>query len=98
MARRCSLAPEIACGLVKRHFKREAESDLGTGIVYLEFDDAWAMRQVENYGDRWFRSERDFHPELGPALCDQPLSELGLGSEHEITEVEFEQAWRHAAN
>ena len=78
---------------MKRYFKREAESALGVGVAYLAFDGEWATRQVENYGDRWFRSDRDFHAELGSALCDQPLAELGLTAENEVEQFEFEQAW-----
>lgn len=48
---------------MKRYFKRHAESDLGTGIAYFEFDNEWAVRQVENYGERWFCSTEDHHAE-----------------------------------
>lgn len=34
---------------MKRYFKHEGESNLGLGMVYLEFDDNRASRQVENY-------------------------------------------------
>jgi hypothetical protein len=78
---------------MKRYFKREAESALGAGTAYLEFDGERATRQVENYGDKWFRSDREFHAEIGPGLCDQPLSEVGLSIADEITQDEFEQAW-----
>lgn len=81
---------------MKRYFKREAESSLGIGVAYLEFDEQWATRQVENYGEKWFRSDREFHAGLGPALCDQPLSELGLSVLDEISQDEFEQAWVRA--
>lgn len=82
---------------MKRFFKRQAESDLGLGVVYLEFDGEWATRQVENYGGQWFRSDREFHPGLGPVLCDQPLSSLELSPSNEISQAEFEQAWVRAA-
>ena len=81
---------------MKSYFKREAESDLGIGTVYLEFDGEWAIRQVENYGEKWFRSDRQFHSEIGPALCDQPLSQLGLTFLDQISEDEFERAWVRA--
>ena len=81
---------------MKLYFKHEAESDLGEGIVYFEIDDIWVVRQVEIYGDRWFCSNRDYHPEIGPALCDQPLSELDLRPEHEISPNEFEVVWSEA--
>lgn len=52
--------------VMMRNFKREAESALGVGVAYLEFDGERATRQVENYGDRWFCSDRDFHAGLTP--------------------------------
>jgi hypothetical protein len=79
-----------------KYYKTTAESDLGEGTAYFEFDGEWAIRQVENYGDRWFYSSKSYHQEIGPALCDQPLSELGLGPEHEISKESFEQAWDRA--
>ncbi len=82
----------------KRYFKRAAESGLGPGVVYLEFDGEWATRQVEVYGDRWFCSLQGYHPELGPGLVDQPLSVLELRPQHEISEAEFEEAWQEAFN
>ena len=81
---------------MKRYFKRDAESELGNGVVYLEFQDDWPTRQIEIYGDRWFSSHKGYHPELGPALADQPLSVLELGEEFEITSEEFETAWNEA--
>jgi hypothetical protein len=81
---------------MKKYFKREAESGLGKGTVYLEFDCDWATRQVEVYGDRWFDSTREYHPELGPALVDPPLSVLDLKPEQGITAQEFEEIWKKA--
>jgi hypothetical protein len=77
---------------MKRHFKHEAESEMGTGTVYLEIVDDWPSRQVEIYGDTW-RWADEAHDEW---LADQPLDVLGLGSEHEIPEQDFEQVWREA--
>lgn len=79
-----------------QYFKREAESVFGQGFFYAEFCDGWATRQVEVYNGRWFCSKQDFHPGLGPALADQPLSEIDLGPEHEIVREEFEEAWKKA--
>jgi hypothetical protein len=82
---------------MKRYFKHEGESNLGLGMVYLEFNDNWASRQVEIYGDKWFISNATYHPETGGlALCDQPLSELDLEEEHEISNNEFENIWNQA--
>lgn len=78
------------------YFKHEAETDLGEGAVYLEFDGNWVSRQVEVYGDKWFCSNKNYYTEIGLALCDQPLGELDLGSEHEISQSEFEAAWNEA--
>lgn len=78
---------------MKRYFKHHAESELGTGIAYFEFEDEWAVRQVEIYGERWFCSTEDYHTEIGPGLCDQPLSVVGLRQEDEISRQEFEVIW-----
>ena len=81
---------------LRRYFKRGAESDLGGGVVYFEFDGEWALRQVEAYGERWFCSDKDYHPESGTGLCDQPLAELGLEPDDEMTREEFESVWDEA--
>jgi hypothetical protein len=81
---------------MKRYYRRQSESDLGEGVAYLEFDGELAQRQVEIYGDRWFDSRTEYHPEIGPGLVDQPLSEIGLADEDEIPAEEFERVWREA--
>jgi len=81
---------------MKRYFKHRAESDLGRGMAYMEFDDERVSRQVEIYGDRWFCSTVAYHPEIGPRLMDQPLSILELTSADEITQNEFESIWQEA--
>ena len=81
---------------MKRYFKISWESEIGPGVVFHESDGEEPTRQVERYGDRWFSSREEHHPELGPGLVDQPLSELDLGSEHEISAEEFEEAWRES--
>jgi hypothetical protein len=80
-----------------KYFKQPAETDLGDGFVWLEFDGEMPIRQVERYGDAWFSSREDYHPELGPGLVDQPLSVLELGAEHEIDREEFQRAWEASA-
>lgn len=81
----------------KRYFKHSSESRLGEGWAWLEFDaEGWPSRQVERYGDRWFCSLLDYHPDVGPCLCDQPLDQLELHPEEEITREEFEVAWATA--
>ena len=83
---------------MKRYFARTAESDLGTGFVYFEFDGETATRQVEMYKDRWFYADnpKQYFDEIGPGLVDQPLSELELTADQEITKEEFEEAWEEA--
>jgi hypothetical protein len=81
---------------VKRYFRRTVaagEIPLGAGVVWLEFDGDEPTRQVERYGDRWFSSRDEYHPELGPGLADLPLSELGLEPMDEVDAAEFERAW-----
>jgi hypothetical protein len=80
---------------MKRYFKYESESFLGEGTKWIEFEGELATRQVEKYGDRWFSSRRDYHPEIGLGLLDQSFSDLHppLGLDEEITAAEFEQVW-----
>lgn len=80
----------------KRYFCHDAESDLGVGTVYFEFVGDYATRQVERYGDHWFDSRTPYHPEIGPGLLDQPLTELELGESDEISAEEFEHAWNES--
>ncbi len=81
---------------MKRYFKHDAETILGSGIAYFEFDGELPTRQVEKYGDRWFSSIKRFHPGLGPGLVDRALSEMGFEPQHEISREEFEEAWNEA--
>ena len=75
-----------------RYFKHDAESDHGVGVAFIEITEGWPTRQVEFYGETSIWGDYD-HPQN---LADQPLEVLELGSEHEITSVEFEEAWRRA--
>lgn len=86
---------------MKLYYKHKAESNLGIGIVYFEFDNNYASRQVEVYGNKWFCSNNcsntGYHHELGGlALCDQPLSELCLSPKNEISSDDFEEIWYEA--
>lgn len=83
---------------MKRYFSRTAESDLGIGFVYFEFDGEIAIRQVEIYRDRWFYADdpKQYFDEIGPGLVDQPLSQLEFTADQEITPEEFEDAWEEA--
>jgi hypothetical protein len=81
---------------MKLHYKHESEANLGEGIMYIEFIDGIASRQVEIYGNKWFCSNKKYHPEIGLALCDRPLSELNILSDCLISENEFEAAWNEA--
>jgi hypothetical protein len=80
---------------MKKYFKFPAESDLGIGIQYIEFDDDnWPIRQVECYGSRLFNSNERYHKELGcGGLCDQQLTESGIKLGEQIDIEEFESAW-----
>ena len=80
---------------MNKYFKFPAESDLGIGIQYIEFDDEdWPIRQAECYGDRWFNSNHSYHQELGGmGLCDQKLSAAGIKMGDPIDAQEFELAW-----
>lgn len=77
---------------MRRYYKHEAESEFGTGAVYIEFSGEWPTRQVEVYGEHWRWGSVEF-PEF---LADQPLEVLQLNEEHEITQRAFEQIWLEA--
>jgi hypothetical protein len=80
---------------MNKYFKFHAESDLGIGIQYIEFDnDNWPVRQAECYGDRWFNSSYNCHQELGGiGLCDQQLTAAGMEIASIIDAQEFESFW-----
>ena len=77
---------------MRRHIKHEAESDLGPGVVYIEFTDDEPTRQVEVYGDVWLWGDSK-HLEY---LADRCYGELGLSEEHDIPQAEFERVWEEA--
>jgi hypothetical protein len=81
---------------MSRYFKFPAESDLGIGTQYIEFDEEdWPIRQAECYGERWFNSNKRYHQELGGmGLCDQKLSEAGMRLGSPIDAQEFELVWK----
>lgn len=81
---------------MNRYFKFPAESDLGIGTQYIEFDEEnWPIRQAECYGKQWFNSNEKYHQELGGmGLCDQKLSEAGMKLGKPINPQEFESAWK----
>jgi hypothetical protein len=80
---------------MKKYFKFPAESNLGIGIQYIEFDDNdWPIRQIECYGDRLFNSTQKYHDELGVmGLCEQNLTEFGIRIGTSIESTEFESLW-----
>jgi hypothetical protein len=82
---------------MRRCFRRVARAALGDGTVWLEFEGEMPTRQVERYGLRWFSSRQTYHPELGPGLVDQPLAELGLTPDLEVSAAEFDWAWNETA-
>lgn len=77
---------------MKLWFRRNAESELGEGVVYLETEEGWPCRQVEVYGDVWRWGDKD-HPQW---LADQPLDVLELGEEYAISAGDFERVWEEA--
>jgi hypothetical protein len=82
---------------MNRHFRRDGDwPGVGRGSVWLEFERDWATRQVELYDGRWYCSDKEYHPELGPGLTDRPLWEHEFAPEEEITAAEFEVAWDRA--
>jgi hypothetical protein len=78
-----------------KYFKFSAESDLGMGTQYIEFNNqGWAVRQVECYADRWFNSSKNYHKELNSfSLCDQRLTEFDIERGDPVNEQEFEAVW-----
>ena len=81
---------------MKKYFKKETEFQCDKGFIYLEFEEEIPMRQVDVYGNKYFCSLDEYHTELGPGLCDQPLSQLGLSLPEESSAEEFEEAWEKA--
>lgn len=85
---------------MKRHFKRilAPDTSIGTGLAYFEFEEDWATRQIEIYGDHWYHSDSpsNYHADLGIGLVDRPLSELELTEEEQISAEEFEGMWSEA--
>jgi hypothetical protein len=80
---------------MKKYFKFPAESNLGIGIQYIEFDDNdLPIRQIECYGDRLFNSNQKYHDELGVmGLCEQKLTEFGIKIGTPIEANEFDSLW-----
>jgi hypothetical protein len=66
-------------------------------MFWIEFEGEQPTRQVERYGDEWFSSRDAYEPGKGGGLADQPLSEVDLGPENEISAEEFESAWDEPA-
>ncbi len=75
---------------MKQYFKHIAESDIGEGIAYIEVTNNWVSRQVEVYGKQYIWADE----KNNERLSDQPLSELGLKHDDEITQDEFEKVWK----
>ena len=80
---------------MKKYF-RTTNDEAGEDWIAFEFDGDWAVRQVECYSGKLFCSNEDYHQSLGPGLCDQPLGEIGLTIDEEISATEFESLWRQA--
>jgi hypothetical protein len=81
---------------MSKYFKFPAESDLGEGYQYIEFNDqGWPVRQAECYDGRWFNSNKKYHQELGSiGLWDQRLTESGMNLGEVVEAHEFESVWK----
>ena len=76
-----------------QYFKRESDTDWGTGIGYFEFTDGWTTRHVIICDGIWELASAERNPlELG----DQPLDLLDMEPEHASTKEEFETIWAEA--
>ena len=80
---------------MRKYFRFPAESNLGIGIQYIEFDDnGWPIRQIKCDGDRLFNSNQKYHDELGVmGLCEQKLTEFGIKIGSSIEAKEFDSLW-----
>jgi hypothetical protein len=76
-----------------KYIKGITESMLGEGVIYTEFEDEFAIRQVENYDGQWYSSRDEYHDGVGQSLYDGKLSDLDLSNSIEITKMEFESVW-----
>ena len=81
---------------MSKYFKFPAESDLGEGYQYIEFnDEGWPTRQAECYGNKWFNSNQKYHQELDSVgLWDRQLTESGINLSEVVDVQEFEAAWK----
>ncbi|HDS0947610.1 TPA: hypothetical protein QDZ34_000123 [Stenotrophomonas maltophilia] len=80
----------------KKYFQHWAESVLGEGIILLEATGDEITRQVEIYGDSVIWCDSSGQSDDRFMLADQPVSAIGLDTEHEIPASDFEAAWRKA--
>ncbi len=69
---------------------------LGVGTAFYELDGNIVTRQVEQFGDRWFSSRRDYHPEIGIGLTDIPYESSASWPETIISKEVFESVWEKA--
>lgn len=81
---------------MSKYLKFSAESDLGMGYQYIEFNnEGWPVRQAECYGGRWFNSNKKYHQELDSVgLWDQKLTEHGMKLGDTIDAQEFNAVWQ----
>ena len=80
---------------MSKYFKFPAESDLGEGYQYIEFNDrGWPVRQAEYYDGKWFNSNKKYHQELDSVgLWDRRLTDSGIKLGEVVDAHEFEAAW-----
>lgn len=81
-----------------KYYKRESESELGEGVIYLSVDTNLdeVISQVECYKDQFFWSNNDEQSDSRFMLADQPASEIGLTDEYLVDEAEFKNIWTQA--
>lgn len=81
-----------------KYYKREAESVLGEGVIYLcvDIEADEVISQVECYQDQLFWVNKNEQSDERFMLVDQPASEIGLEDEYLIDQVEFENIWNKA--
>ena len=78
------------------YYKHWAESELGEGTAFIEAVDDVIVRQVEVYGSTFIWCDHFGQSNPRFMLADQPISAIGLTSEHEISAAEFEDMWKKA--
>lgn len=77
------------------YLKSETEYPIGEGIVYTEFDDDIATRQINIHNNLFALSSsiKDWNENFGYVLYDGLKTDLDLSDSVEISSQEFEEIW-----